>query len=724
MFLSLFTTFFVAVAIATVLLIALGHRVRSASRSVGVVLGVALAISAGEIVGRLWALSPQSILVSQLVLVAAVVVSAIARPAWNPLGQVFFGTFLAAAVTYVLFAATITFLSPLSVLGFVVSVLLLILEVFALTLSGYFVFEGCDVVCRTKPARPLPKFDPSYTPKVSLQVPAYNEPPDMLIETIRSLEGIDYPNLEIVVIDNNTTDPELWEPVEAYCRGRDRVRFVHESDVPGFKAGALNLVMAEHMDPGAEIIGVVDADYRVDPSFLRSLVGYFADPTVAFVQSPQDYKDYEGKPYLTACYDAYNYFFVASMPFRHERNSIIFAGTMGLIRRSALEEVGGWPEWCITEDAETSFRLLRHGFDGVYVPERFGVGIMPLTFSAFKGQRFRWAFGGIQILRKHFRDMLPGRKTATNKLSQAQRFDYLLSGFMWFNDLLYLGFSLVLFATAFVVLAGGSIELRPLRGAIVLLPAALIASGVVRALWSLRVRSGIGIGRSLLAFVNWLSLSWTVALACLQHLFRSEASFLRTPKEGVERNFLNALRAAKAESMIAGLLWSAAIAVAITGRGTVFLFGLFAWQGLVYASAPLMSWLNVREELSPELERRRRSEYRRERLSAFAPVYVGAASVIVALAALFAAGGSQPSEGPIAPLELPQRAQGGRSPLSSLADEIRGETQPPPAASEEPTPTPSAPPTNSPAPTVAPTPPPSVAPTATPSPAAAAPLQP
>jgi hypothetical protein len=403
---------------------------------------------------------------------------------------------------------------------------------------------------------------------------------------------------------------------------------------------------------------------------VRKLVGYFADPKVAFVQTPQDYREWKGDRYMTSCYDAYNYFFVTSMPSRMQRNSIIFAGTMGLIRRSALEEAGGWPEWCITEDAETSLRLLKLGYDGVYVNERFGEGIMPLTFSAFKSQRFRWAFGGIQIFRKHFRDLLPGRRTSSNQLTIGQRVDYFMSGVLWFNDVLYLGFAAILVGTAFVVAAGGRFELRPLRGAIVLLPLALIASGVVRALWSLRVRAKIGVKRGLFAFLNWLSLSWTVALACLQHLFRSESTFLRTPKEGKERTLRGALKAARTETAFTLLLWGAPVVLAITGRGTLFLFVLCAWQGLVYASAPLMSWLNVRAELSPELERRRHTETRRERFAALAPYYLGASAVVAALFTFFAVGGSQVEEGRTPPLLEPPARDGSGDPVSFLADAL------------------------------------------------------
>ena len=92
-----------------------------------------------------------------------------------------------------------------------------------------------------------------------------------------------------------------------------------------------------------------------------------------------------------------------SQPSRNERDGAIFAGTMGLIRRVALEQLGGWDEWCITEDAELSLRLLRAGWSGLHVDQSWGHGIMPLTFEALKGQRYRWCFGGIQILRMHWR---------------------------------------------------------------------------------------------------------------------------------------------------------------------------------------------------------------------------------------------------------------------------------------------------------------------------------
>src|SRR4029453_9910846 len=114
----------------------------------------------------------------------------------------------------------------------------------------------------------------------------------------------------------------------------------------------------------------------------------------------------------------------------------IYAATVGRIRKRALEAVGGWNEWCITEDAELSLRLLRAGWSGLHVDDSFGRGVMPLTFQGLKSQRYPWGFGGIQILRMHWRSMLPGRRTAANQMGPAQRWAYFAGALQWYGDLL------------------------------------------------------------------------------------------------------------------------------------------------------------------------------------------------------------------------------------------------------------------------------------------------
>src|SRR3954451_10080793 len=184
---------------------------------------------------------------------------------------------------------------------------------------------------------------------------------------------------------------------------------------------------------------------------------------------------------------------------------------------------------------------------------------MPLTFATLKSQRFRWCFGGMQILRMHWRELLPWNRDPNNHLTAPQRIDYLVSNLQWTNDLIYLCFTVALIASALVLYGNGPLGLRPLYGAAVLLPSALILSGIIRALWALRVKTHIGWKRAFLAFINWLSLSWTVALACVEGLTRARGTFLRTPKTDENSRLLAALWSARAETMWVIALWAAAV---------------------------------------------------------------------------------------------------------------------------------------------------------------------
>ena len=304
-----------------------------------------------------------------------------------------------AATTYVFavylaFMLWWTFASHLGAAGTGGGVLLWLLEVVAAGLGCAYLWELCDTLGRASWVRRVGDTELAETPDgpypfVCLQIPRYNEPPDMVIDTLRSLQSLDYPNYEVQVLDDNTDDEELWRPVEAWCREND-VEFVHLSDWPGYKSGALNYALDHLVEDRCELIGVIDSDYQIDPEFLRRCAPLFADERVGFIQAPQDYRDWEHAPFYRRLYYSYRYFFAVSQPSRNERDGAIFARTMGLIRRRALEAVGGWNEWCITEDAELSLRLLRAGWSGLHVDRSFGKGIMPLTFEALKGQRFRW----------------------------------------------------------------------------------------------------------------------------------------------------------------------------------------------------------------------------------------------------------------------------------------------------------------------------------------------
>src|SRR5215471_5411576 len=224
-------------------------------------------------------------------------------------------------VSYLAFALEWTFASDLGPASTAGALLLWLFEVFAAIMACAYLWEICDALGTEH-----------WTRMVSLHVPAHNEPPDMVIETLRSLSRIDYPRYEIIVIDDNTDDEALWRPVQDWCR-RHRVKFAHLQNWPGYKSGALNYALKQMTDDRAEVIGVVDSDYQVEPGYLKRCAPAFAEPWVGFVQSPQDYRGWRHARYYRRLYYSYKYFFAVSQPSRNERDGAIFAGTMGLIRR-------------------------------------------------------------------------------------------------------------------------------------------------------------------------------------------------------------------------------------------------------------------------------------------------------------------------------------------------------------------------------------------------------
>jgi glycosyltransferase involved in cell wall biosynthesis len=640
-------------------------------------------------------------------------------------------------VVYLVFALRWTFESDLGPASTVGGVLLWLLEVFAALLSCAYLWEICDAlgterwrrrITRSAPLHPVPEAE---LPFVSLHVPAHNEPPDMVIDTLRSLLRLDYPRYEVILIDDNTDDEKLWHPVEEWC-ARHGVKFAHLVDWPGYKSGALNYALRELTDEAAEVIGVVDSDYQIEPGFLRGCAPAFSQPWVGFIQCPQDYRGWQSAPYYRRLYYSYKYFFAISQPSRNEHDGAIFAGTMGLIRRVAPEQLGGWDEWCITEDAELSLRLLRAGWHGLHMDQTWGRGIMPLTFEALKGQRYRWCFGGIQILRMHWRSLIPGRKTRENHLTEAQRWSYLAGGIQWYGDLLGLVFLVFLLAGALNLATGGGELFRKLTPFLVATVPVLVGLGLVRAIALLRRGTGASWRDAIGAFFIWQSTSLVVARASVLGLFARKAAFLVTPKTSERARWWEALRANWAESSLAAAGF-AGIGLALTRPTQLsgpLLAALLLFPTLGMAAAPLNSWAAQRATLPPWLRERRRTEYRRDRRAFATGAATGGAvavlGVLIAALALMLA----PSHHPVQPPSLTGPVQG-RTPAATPSHQASTAPATPssPAASASPTavPTsatasPSAPATPTVTPTGSATAP--ASPTASPSPTGSTPASP
>jgi glycosyltransferase involved in cell wall biosynthesis len=572
---------------------------------------------------------------------------------WSARGHVAWAATTYLFIAYLVFMIWWTFASTLGVTGTIGGLILWVLELFAGFLGCAYLWELCDALGRESwvrrisqgvPTEALPAVD--ELPFVSLHVPAYNEPPDMVIATLTSLLALDYPHYEIVVLDDNTDDESLWRPVEQWCH-EHQIKFAHLHDWPGYKSGALNYALRSMIDPRTELIGVIDSDYQIEPDFLRRCAPLFADSRVGFIQAPQDYRDWQQASFYRRLYYSYKYFFAVSQPSRNERDGAIFAGTMGLIRRSALEQAGGWDEWCITEDAELSLRLLRNGWSGLHVDRSFGVGVMPLTFEALKGQRFRWCFGGIQIMRRHWRLMLPGRRGQENQMSNGQRWAYLSGALQWYGDLIGLLFYVFLLVGAANVALGGGLLFRKLTGFLLAAIPMLVLLGFVRAVALLRRGTGASWRDAFGAFMIWQSTALVVARASVQGLFAREAEFLRTPKTTEDAHWWDAVRGNLGESVLA-LLGVVALIASLSnpsGYGSILAAALLLWPTLAYASAPYNSLSAQRAALPAHLRTRRRTEYQRSsaaRHVTYAMAGLGVAGAAAAVAVVLFAPGKQP----------------------------------------------------------------------------------
>ncbi len=402
-----------------------------------------------------------------------------------------------------------------------------------------------------------PRVREDELPMVSVHVPAYNEPPDMLIRTLDALAALDYPRYEVLVIDNNTKDPAIWEPVEAHCaKLGPRFRFFHVAPLAGFKAGALNYAL-ERTDPRAEIVAVIDSDYLVQPRWLRDLAPAFHTPGVAIVQGPQDYRDGSENLFKALCNAEYRGFFHIGMVTRNERNAIIQHGTMTMVRKDVLNRAGRWAEWCITEDAELGLRVFEHGFEALYVPRSYGQDLIPDTYLDFKKQRFRWAYGAVRILRAHLGEMTGLRPSS---LSAGQRYHFLAGWMPWFADGFNLLFTFAALAWSIAML-GWPDHFDPPRVIFSLLPLLLFGFKLLKLVVLYRGRVRASWLQTLGAALAGLALAHTIARAMLTGMATAKLPFFRTPKQANSTALSRAFRDAREEVLMLIALW--------LGAGTV-----------------------------------------------------------------------------------------------------------------------------------------------------------
>jgi cellulose synthase/poly-beta-1,6-N-acetylglucosamine synthase-like glycosyltransferase/peptidoglycan/xylan/chitin deacetylase (PgdA/CDA1 family) len=241
--------------------------------------------------------------------------------------------------------------------------------------------------------------DPDFHPPVSIVVPAYNEA-EVIEAATRSLAASDYPDVEVIVVDDGSTDGtgRLAEDL-----GLERVRVLHEENRG--KPGALNLGIAAARH---ELIVTVDADTLFEPGTLRRLVQPFRDARVGAVAGNTKVGNRQG---ILGRWQHIDYV----MGFNLDRRLYdelqcmpTVPGAIGAFRLEALDEVGRFSGATLAEDTDITIALGRAGWRVVYAEDARAFTEAPSTLSALWRQRYRWSYGTMQAVWKHRRAIVEG----------------------------------------------------------------------------------------------------------------------------------------------------------------------------------------------------------------------------------------------------------------------------------------------------------------------------
>lgn len=279
----------------------------------------------------------------------------------------------------------------------------------------------------------------SFLPSVDILIPTYNEPVFILRRTIIGCQALNYPNKIIYLLDD-TNRSEMRELTEELgCH------YLTRPDNSYAKAGNLNHAIAK---TNGELIVVFDADFVATKNFLTRTVGFFQDEKIALIQTPQSF--YNADPIArnlglenVLTHEA-EVFYRQIQTSRDSLGSAICAGTSFVVRRSALEKIGGFVIESLSEDYFTGIRLSAQGYRLVYLNEKLSAGLAAENISAYATQRLRWGQGTLQTL------FIKSNPLKIPGLTLMQRLASLAGLIYWFGNISRVYFLLIPLAYSFL----------------------------------------------------------------------------------------------------------------------------------------------------------------------------------------------------------------------------------------------------------------------------------
>lgn len=327
----------------------------------------------------------------------------------GPVGIAAVITFAVTTITY--FAYRLPLWNPAAP---IMSGLLLAAEIFGVMTVALHVFSTWSLVERRAP--PVPAgFE------ADIFITTWNESREILRHTLLAAKQVKHARA-IWLLDDGCR-----EEMEELARELD-VRYIARVDRSHAKAGNLNNAL-QYSD--APFIAIFDCDHAPSPEFLERTLGYFLNPRVAFVQTPQDFYNvdsfqHRGSAETREAWHEQTLFYRVIQAGKDRWNATFFCGSCAIMRRTALEDIGGFATGTITEDMHTSLRMHKNGWEALYHAEALAFGLSPVNLEQYETQRLRWGRGAMQVWAKEgilFR----------GKLTLAQRLAYFTSAVTYFE---------------------------------------------------------------------------------------------------------------------------------------------------------------------------------------------------------------------------------------------------------------------------------------------------
>lgn len=425
--------------------------------------------------------------------------------------KIYIITTLVVMVLYILWRLFFT-LAFQNVASAIFSILFFAAELLGLFVAVFFIL----LFLQKKQERPdLPVWQPGYQPSIDVLICTYDEPIKLVIASALAAQNLPYPNKSVYICDDGHR-PELKAAAQKY-----EIGYISRGDNKAAKAGNLNHALS--LTKG-ELFVILDADFIVKPNFITEAVPYFQDKQVAMVQYPQAFYNNDAFQRVNPkLFNEQDFFMRYIEPQLAKQNAIVHIGTNAILRRSAVEEVGGIPTKSVTEDLATGVMLQNRGYKTLYINKAYALGLSPYKLKDLKNQRERWARGMIQVFKQYHPLRMKG-------LNYKQKLIYSELAAYWytsFQKLIYLILpTLFIVFNIFIMYIG--------------LPQILLITIPTLLMFALNFRLLIGKTRTFTqSHIYDALIAPYHAGALLKEMFGRKSEFLVTPKAAMSENSTN-----------------------------------------------------------------------------------------------------------------------------------------------------------------------------------------